>query len=477
MEAKQRLRRPWRNVIIIKLLGKRTGVKYMKSKLESLWAKSGPIVVADLGNDFFSVKFSSVEDLNLALTGGPWVLMGHYLAIRKWEPFFNPHKANIHRVAAWVRLPGIPQEFCVPAFLKLIGNRVGKVLKVDKITSTGDRGKFARLCVELDLSKSLRGEYILEEEIFKVEYEGLYLICLHCGKYGHNTENYPDSVRRPEENNNHAPNVAETAKASASQGVGPWMVVQKKNYSRNQVPRKTEENGERVFGADLSNKKNQIGQMKETRKDTGSPNLQSPKAKAPIGLKEINLKENKGGNSPLNNHLADTAKSHVGVNRTTGKSRVKSKATDKAKTFVFKAVTHVAENSSRIPELPSSKSPTNKTELGQDSTSSIDCLSCKNKEISPNEAVKDLCVKVSSNNIDDIAVIPSQCVLREFNNKPDDMEIANSTYAKPVSDVVPPDINDPDGMEMENIIVNDVAEHMIESDQVLCNPGTSLVIK
>ncbi|XP_061363787.1 uncharacterized protein LOC133307312 [Gastrolobium bilobum] len=138
-EAKQRLRSPWKNAIIVKLLGKKVGVMYMKTKLESLWSKLGSIVVADLGNDFFSVKFSSVEDLNLALTGGPWVLMGHYLAIRRWEPFFNPYKANIHTVAAWIRLPGIPLEYCVLSVLKMIGSSIGKVLKIDKTTSSGDR--------------------------------------------------------------------------------------------------------------------------------------------------------------------------------------------------------------------------------------------------------------------------------------------------------------------------------------------------
>ncbi|XP_061367964.1 uncharacterized protein LOC133310980 [Gastrolobium bilobum] len=230
-EAKQRLRAPWRNAIIVKLLGKRVGVMYMKTKLGNLWAKSGSITVADLGNDFFSVKFSSLEDLNLALNEGPWVLMGHYLAIRKWEPFFNPHKANIHRVAAWIRLPGIPLELCVIPVLKLIGNSIGKVLKIDKTTSLGDRGKFARLCVELDLSSPLRGEFILEEEVFKVEYEGLYLICLQCGKYGHNSETCPDAVEIDESNKTKEP-MTEKEVNTANYGVGPWMVVQKKKFQR-----------------------------------------------------------------------------------------------------------------------------------------------------------------------------------------------------------------------------------------------------
>ncbi|XP_061355099.1 uncharacterized protein LOC133299632 [Gastrolobium bilobum] len=222
------MRSPWRNALIVKLLGKKVGVMYMKIKLESLWAKSGSIVVADLGNDFFSVKFANLEDLSIALTGGPWVLMGHYLAIRKWEPGFNPHKANIHRVAAWIRLPGIPQEFCEYPFLNHLGNIIGKVIKVDKNTSTGERGKFARVCVDLDLSKPLRGEYFLEDDTFKVEYEGLYLICLKCGRYGHNVDNYPECVK-PANVNIVPDNRKEVSENPLmNQGVGPWMVVQRR---------------------------------------------------------------------------------------------------------------------------------------------------------------------------------------------------------------------------------------------------------
>ncbi|XP_061369675.1 uncharacterized protein LOC133312488 [Gastrolobium bilobum] len=194
-EAKARMRQRWRNAIIVKLLGRKIGVGFTKKKLESLWAKAGNITVADLGNEFFSVRFSSLEDLNLAIAGGPWIILGHYLATRKWEPCFDPDKANIHKVATWVRLPGVPQEYCEFPFLNQLGAVIGKVLKVDKTTSIGDRARFARVCIEVDLSKPLRGEYILDGCRKREEYEGLFLICLKCGKYGHNADSCPDYAK------------------------------------------------------------------------------------------------------------------------------------------------------------------------------------------------------------------------------------------------------------------------------------------
>ncbi|XP_061362793.1 uncharacterized protein LOC133306481 [Gastrolobium bilobum] len=226
-EARARMRQRWKNALIVKLLGKKIGVRFMKKRLESLWAKAGSITVADLGNEFFSVRFSNLEDLNLAITGGPWVILGHYLATRKCEPCFDPEKANIHKVVAWICLPGIPQEYCEFPFLNHLGTEIGKVLKVDKTTSTGDRARFARVCIEIDLSKPLRGEYILDGCRKRVEYEGLFLICLKCGRYGHNLDSCPDFVKPATVPRADGVQVQPVVKAG-SQGVCEWMVVQRR---------------------------------------------------------------------------------------------------------------------------------------------------------------------------------------------------------------------------------------------------------
>ncbi|XP_061339770.1 uncharacterized protein LOC133286381 [Gastrolobium bilobum] len=223
-EARARMCQRWKNALIVKLLGKRIGAGFMKKKLESLWAKVGSITVADLGNEFFSVRFTNLEDLNLAITGGPWVILGHYLATRKWEPRFDPDKANIHKVAAWVRLIDIPQDYCEFPFLNHLGTVIGKVLKEDRTTSTRDRTRFARVCIEIDLSMPLRDEYILDGSRKKVEYEGFFLICLKCGRYGHNSDSCPD-LAKPAPSAKAEKDLDQPVEKTFPQGVGPWMVV------------------------------------------------------------------------------------------------------------------------------------------------------------------------------------------------------------------------------------------------------------
>lgn len=59
------------------------------------------------------------------------------------------------------------------------------MLKVDRLTSIQSRGKFARICVEIDLERQLTSKIQVLGHVLSVEYEGLHLVCFGCGKYGH----------------------------------------------------------------------------------------------------------------------------------------------------------------------------------------------------------------------------------------------------------------------------------------------------
>ena len=53
------------------------------------------------------------------------------------------------------------------------------------VTINGDKGKFARVCVEIDLSKPVIKRVKIEDQWQSVEYESLHLICGRCNCYGH----------------------------------------------------------------------------------------------------------------------------------------------------------------------------------------------------------------------------------------------------------------------------------------------------
>lgn len=83
------------------------------------------------------------------------MIYDHYLVIRSWEPRFNLASATIDKVAVWVHLPSIFLEYYDREALKLIGDRIGEIVKVAINTSSQLRGHYARLCVLVNLTKQL----------------------------------------------------------------------------------------------------------------------------------------------------------------------------------------------------------------------------------------------------------------------------------------------------------------------------------
>ncbi|KAJ8747958.1 hypothetical protein K2173_007845 [Erythroxylum novogranatense] len=64
-------------------------------------------------------------------------------------------------------------------------------MRVDESTEASSQAKYARINVEIDLSKPLIAKFRMRRRIWKMEYEGLHLVCFGCGTYGHRRDHCP----------------------------------------------------------------------------------------------------------------------------------------------------------------------------------------------------------------------------------------------------------------------------------------------
>lgn len=193
-EEKLEARRPWRLSLIIKLVGKSVGYQFLMRWLQLLWKPQHAFSLVDLHNDFFIARFSNKLDYEVALLNGAWVISDHYLHVQRWVPKFMPISAKIESLLVWVRFPILQVEFYSAIWLEKAGNRIGRKVKVDRTTLLESRGKFARVCVEIDLTKPLKAGYKIGGEMYGLQYEGLHELCFHCGKYGHRSAVCPKKV-------------------------------------------------------------------------------------------------------------------------------------------------------------------------------------------------------------------------------------------------------------------------------------------
>ncbi|KAL5798096.1 hypothetical protein ACOSQ2_002916 [Xanthoceras sorbifolium] len=82
----------------------------------------------------------------------------------------------------WIRLSKLPMEWIDVDMLRNIGSILGNVCKVDSFTEAQSSGRFARICVELDITVPLKSSLIANKRTIKVEYESLRIICFSCGR-------------------------------------------------------------------------------------------------------------------------------------------------------------------------------------------------------------------------------------------------------------------------------------------------------
>ena len=181
----------WRQCIIVKVLGRHITIPALDKRLRELWKPKGGMYVIDLPRQFFMIRFDLKDEYLEALTGGPWRVFGSHLVVQAWSPAFNPSRDSITTTPVWVRLSNIPVTYYHPNILMAVARGLGKPIKVDLTTLHVERARFARVCVEVDLSKPLKGTLMVNGERHFVAYEGLMNICSGCGIYGHLVHNCP----------------------------------------------------------------------------------------------------------------------------------------------------------------------------------------------------------------------------------------------------------------------------------------------
>ena len=77
-------------------------------------------------------------------------------------------KDDLARVPVWVRLYNVPLEYWTIKGLSCVASAIGVPLHTDHTTLLRKRLSYARVCVEIDASKTLVKEYDLELRIWSL---------------------------------------------------------------------------------------------------------------------------------------------------------------------------------------------------------------------------------------------------------------------------------------------------------------------
>ncbi|CAI0601457.1 unnamed protein product [Linum tenue] len=145
-------------------------------------------------------------------------------------------------MVVWVQFPAFPVHFYHQEILFSLGNMIGRAIKLDFHTQHQQRVKFARMAVELDLSKPLVSRIRLDGKWQYIEYENLPKVCFECGKVGHTAATCPSlqeamlSITVGAIAN--SPEKSSEASPEDKAGFGPWMQVTRRSRRENRANEK-----------------------------------------------------------------------------------------------------------------------------------------------------------------------------------------------------------------------------------------------
>jgi hypothetical protein len=167
--------------------------KDLAAKLQKLWKVKGPWHLTPLGRGFYEFFFNSQEDMRTVWAAGTINLKPRLLRLFEWKKDFNMHTHRQTHTQVWIRLWELPQEYWLERTLYEIAGAVGTPLLIDNVTRNRLFGHYARILVDLDLSKDIFYEIMVEREGFAfpltIEYERLPDFCKHCNSIGHDVSN------------------------------------------------------------------------------------------------------------------------------------------------------------------------------------------------------------------------------------------------------------------------------------------------
>ncbi|CAN0875114.1 hypothetical protein LINGRAHAP2_LOCUS10643 [Linum grandiflorum] len=235
---KARFRREWRSALIVKGLGRKVSYLPPARRLNYLWAKHGEIQITDMQNGCYLVRFREKDDYEAAVAGGPWLLGDTYLTVHRWHKEFKPWNAEVKTAMAWVQLLDLLVEFYHPEAVMRIASRIGQPVRVNRATEECARAKYARVCVEIDLTKPLLPKYKINGVKYLISYEGLEDLCTVCGRYGAPTHRCccQEPPPEPESMEEVSTNDVNPTQEEKDNAYGTWMIKTKARRRGRRVP-------------------------------------------------------------------------------------------------------------------------------------------------------------------------------------------------------------------------------------------------
>ncbi|KAL0921107.1 hypothetical protein M5K25_008142 [Dendrobium thyrsiflorum] len=180
---------PWNMCLVGYSIGRRPYYEALLGAIRKTWELKGSFQLLSLSEGFFLLRFTNMEDYEMAWSKGIWFFLGKPFLLQKWSPKFRPKRENLKSVPIWIKIHDLPLVCWNSEGISRIASKIGIPLAVDALTAQRTRLTFARVCVQVSADAVFPEEVpiSLEDEVFslKIQYEWKPSPCEHCKSLSH----------------------------------------------------------------------------------------------------------------------------------------------------------------------------------------------------------------------------------------------------------------------------------------------------
>lgn len=180
----------WENTLIMYGLGEDLIMTAVKNFMAKVW---NFVTLPDLyyhEEGYFLLRFKNHDDMDAVMMKGSYTIRNRPMILKEWHPDYNVMEDMLRTLPIWVTLPLLPLRLWGARSLNKIGSLIGVPLVTDECTAHKLRVSYARILVEVDITRKLMDEFTIKDLDGKmirqkIEYEWRSKFCEKCQKVGH----------------------------------------------------------------------------------------------------------------------------------------------------------------------------------------------------------------------------------------------------------------------------------------------------
>ncbi|CAH9147359.1 unnamed protein product [Cuscuta epithymum] len=177
----------WGYCLVGHFTGKFPGLKAVHD-LKSTWGVR--CLVRSHNKGWVIFKFTNEEDRLKVLHDGPYTVFGKLLMLKELSDDFSFEDEEFLKVPIWVKFPKLPMKLWNDEAMSEVASMIGVPITTDKITQDRANNDFARVLIEVDVSKPpplsfpirLPSSKVIKQSVL---YETFPNYCFHCKDFGH----------------------------------------------------------------------------------------------------------------------------------------------------------------------------------------------------------------------------------------------------------------------------------------------------